>query len=104
MDRVILITGANGGLGVAFAQTFLHESPANLVWLGVHQRRERAEALARENPERCFCLTLDVTRPESWQQALGEILARHGRVDVLVNNAGAQISNRCVRSSDASSP
>ena len=86
--RVILITGANGGLGVAIAQTFLQESPANLLWLGVHNRREYAEVLVRENPERCFCLALDVTRPESWQQALREILARHGRVDVLVNNAG----------------
>ena len=87
-QRVIVITGANGGLGVAIAQTFLQESPANLLWLGVHNRRERAEVLVRENPERCFCLTLDVTRPESWQQALSEILARHGRVDVLINNAG----------------
>jgi 3-oxoacyl-[acyl-carrier protein] reductase len=88
-QRVILITGANGGLGVAIARMFLHESPANLLSLGVHNRRERAEVLAQENPERCFCLALDVTRPESWQQALNEILARHGRIDVLVNNAGA---------------
>ena len=87
-QRVIIITGANGGLGVAMAQMFLQESPANLLWLGVHNRRERAEVLARDNPERCFCLPLDVTRPEAWQQALKEILTRHGRIDVLVNNAG----------------
>jgi 3-oxoacyl-[acyl-carrier protein] reductase len=87
-QRVIVITGANGGLGVAIAQMFLQESPANLLWLGVHNRRERAEVLVQENSERCYYLTLDVTRPESWQQALTEILARHGRIDVLVNNAG----------------
>jgi len=88
-QRTIVITGANGGLGSAMARAFLQESPANLVWLGVHNRRERAEALVHEKPERCFCLTLDVTRPESWQRAVAEILARHGRIDVLVNNAGA---------------
>ena len=88
-QRIIIITGANGGLGAAMAQMFLQESPANLLWLGLHNRRERAEVLLKENPERCFCVALDVTRPESWQQALSEILARHGRVDVLVNNAGA---------------
>jgi len=87
--RVILITGANGGLGQAIARAFLQESPANLVWLGVRTRRDRTDKLAGENADRCFCLGLDVTRPESWKQAVAEILARHGRLDVLVNNAGS---------------
>jgi 3-oxoacyl-[acyl-carrier protein] reductase len=87
--RVILITGANGGLGRATAQVFLQESPDNHVWLGVNIHREQADKLAGENPGRCFCISLDVTRPESWKQAVAEILARHHRLDVLVNNAGS---------------
>jgi len=86
--RVVLITGANGGLGQAVACAFLHESPENLIWLGVHSRRERAEKLAQQNPGRCFCTPLDVTSAESWQHTVKEILARHQRLDVLVNNAG----------------
>lgn len=86
--RVILITGANGGLGQAIARAFLHESPDNVVWLGVHSRREHADQLAQENSGRCFCVNLDVTAPESWKPAVQEILARHNRIDVLVNNAG----------------
>lgn len=86
--RVILITGANGGLGQAIAHAFLHESPDNVVWLGVHARRERADQLVQEYSGRCFCIALDVTAPESWKQAVKEILARHHRIDVLVNNAG----------------
>jgi len=87
--RVILITGANGGLGQAIARAFLQESPANVVWLGVRSNREHAEKLAQENSDRCFCTVLDVTSPESWQPAVKEILARHQRLDVLVNNAGS---------------
>ncbi|HEX7569652.1 MAG TPA: SDR family NAD(P)-dependent oxidoreductase [Verrucomicrobiae bacterium] len=87
--RVILITGANGGLGQAIARTFLQESTANVVWLGVRSRREHADKLAQENPDRCFCINLDVTSPGSWQQATNEILARDQRIDVLVNNAGS---------------
>ncbi len=87
--RVILITGANGRLGQAIARTFLHESPDNVVWLGIHSRREHADRLAQENSGRCFCITLDVTAPESWKQAVTEILARHNRIDVLINNAGS---------------
>jgi len=87
--RVILITGANGGLGQAIARAFLQESPANFVWLGVHSRRDRADALAGEQPDRCSCLALEVTSPESWKQAVGQILARDSRLDVVVNNAGS---------------
>jgi 3-oxoacyl-[acyl-carrier protein] reductase len=87
--RVILITGANGGLGQAIARAFLQESAANVVWLGVRSRREQADKLAQENPGRGFGITLDATSPEAWQAAVKEILARHQRLDVLVNNAGS---------------
>jgi 3-oxoacyl-[acyl-carrier protein] reductase len=87
--RVILITGANGGLGQAIARAFLDESPDNIIWLGVRSRREHADELARQNSNRCFCITLDVTTSKSWKQAVNEVLERHNRIDVLVNNAGS---------------
>ena len=86
--RTILITGANGGLGLAIARTFLAEAPDNFVWLGVHNGRDNAEKLLAEQPDRCRLVTLDVTSPEAWKMAVAEIIAVHGRVDVLVNNAG----------------
>jgi 3-oxoacyl-[acyl-carrier protein] reductase len=87
-SRVILITGANGGLGQAIARSFLQESPENQIWLGIHARLDDAEKLAAENPGRCRPIALDVTRPDSWKAAVAEILARHEQLDVLVNNAG----------------
>ena len=87
--RVILITGANGGLGQAIARGFLQESPANFVWQGVRARREQADKLVQEHPDRCARVALDVASAESWKQAVNEILARHSRIDVLVNNAGS---------------
>jgi 3-oxoacyl-[acyl-carrier protein] reductase len=87
-QHIILITGANGYLGRAIARAFLEESPDNIVWLGVHHRREHADELAAANPNRCRVISLDVTRPESWQAAMKKISAAHQRLDVLVNNAG----------------
>jgi 3-oxoacyl-[acyl-carrier protein] reductase len=87
--RVILITGANGGLGQAIARAFLAEQVENSVWLAVHSRRDHAEKLACEHPNRCRCVPLDVASRESWQKAVAEVLAAQGRLDVLVNNAGA---------------
>jgi 3-oxoacyl-[acyl-carrier protein] reductase len=87
-SRIILITGANGGLGQAMARGFLAESKDNFVWLGIRNRREKAEALAGEFPDHCGCLDLDVTQPAAWQQGIAKILSQHKRLDVLVNNAG----------------
>ena len=87
-SRVILVTGANGGLGLAIAQTFLKESSENSLWLGVHSRRDRAEKLAGEHSLNCRCIDLNVTQPAAWKQAVTQILAEHKRLDVLVNNAG----------------
>jgi 3-oxoacyl-[acyl-carrier protein] reductase len=87
-ERVILITGANGELGLALARTFLAESRENRVWLAVNQRRDRADALATAHPEHCQTVALDVRSRADWDRAVAEILARHQRLDVLVNNAG----------------
>jgi len=87
--RTILITGANGHLGRAIAGAFLKESPDNVVWLGIHRRREHADEQAAASGGRCRVVPLDVTQPESWRTAVEEILATPPRrLDVLVNNAG----------------
>lgn len=86
--RTILITGGNGGLGQAIARAFLAESAENLVWLGVRERRGKADALAAESGGRVVCVGLDVTQPNAWQDAVQKIVFAHNRMDVLVNNAG----------------
>ncbi len=86
--RIILVTGANGGLGQAIARSFLQEHSENFVWLGVRARREHAEKVEQEFSGRARCIELDVAQPESWKLAVAKIQAEHQRLDVLVNNAG----------------
>lgn len=86
--RVILVTGANGGLGDSIARAFLEEHPGHRIWLGIHRRRERADALAAAYPDRAIPIALDVTQPGPWRETVSAIEKRHGRLEVLVNNAG----------------
>jgi 3-oxoacyl-[acyl-carrier protein] reductase len=86
--RVILITGANGGLGQAIARAFLEEAPENMVCLGIRANRQAADQLAKEFSMRCRVVALDVTAPGQWKECVQAILHEHTRLDVLVNNAG----------------
>ncbi len=87
-ERRILITGANGVLGGAIARQFLERDPACRVWLGVRGKRDKAEELAREYPERAQLLSLEVTSAEDWQAAVAAVETAGGPLSVLVNNAG----------------
>jgi 3-oxoacyl-[acyl-carrier protein] reductase len=82
--RTVLITGANGGLGLAIARAFLADPSNHRVCLGVRNRRDRAESLAAEFPERTALVELDVTSAGAWTSATEST----GPVDILVNNAG----------------
>ncbi len=87
--RRILITGANGTLGLATARYFLERDPLCQMFLGVRQRQERAAELAAGFPGRAFLCPLEITSAEGWAAAVQQIESTGGGpLSVLVNNAG----------------
>ena len=84
MSRVWLITGASSGFGRAIAEAALG---AGDTVVGAARRPEALAELAAAYPGRVDAVRLDVT--ESGAAAVvDDVVARHGRIDVLVNNAG----------------
>jgi NADP-dependent 3-hydroxy acid dehydrogenase YdfG len=84
-DKIVLITGASSGIGAATARE-LAAAGAKLM-LGA-RRTDRLEALAGELGENVAWARLDVTERDGFAQFVAAAVARFGRVDVLVNNAG----------------
>src|SRR3954454_18199100 len=86
-DPVIaLVTGASAGIGAATAKRFAREPGAELVL--VARREDRLEELAAELGG-ATVIAADLTDPEAPGRVAAEVQAKHGRLDLLVNNAGA---------------
>ncbi len=83
--RSWLITGANSGFGAAFTRAALAAGDAVVAAV---RRPETIQALAAEHPERLSVVTLDVRDPDQCRAAVEAAVTEHGRIDVLVNNAG----------------
>ena len=83
VDKVALVTGAARGIGAAIARAFAAEG-AQVVASDIRDDEGRALAAAIG----ADYLRLDVRDEAAWAAAMVSLLARHGRLDVLVNNAG----------------
>lgn len=96
---VWFITGCSSGFGRELAKAVLGRG-----WRVVATARDPGKIadLAAGQPDRAVALALDVTRPEEIEAAVGEAMARFGRIDALVNNAGYGYASTIEEGEDAS--
>lgn len=90
-DRVVLITGASSGIGKASA---LRLATAGARVLLVARTLEKLEETRREIESRggkAWIYSADVSELEGCDRLIAAVLEDHGRVDVLINNAGRSI-------------
>jgi NAD(P)-dependent dehydrogenase (short-subunit alcohol dehydrogenase family) len=96
--RVVVITGAAGGIGSALARRFARDG-AHLALLDLVAPAELARELAATTP--CVSWACDVTQADACEAVLEAVSRRFGGIDVLVNNAG--ITHRSAFSSTSTS-
>jgi NAD(P)-dependent dehydrogenase (short-subunit alcohol dehydrogenase family) len=89
--KIALVTGGASGIGAACVETLAREG-ASVVISDIDEVRGQglAQELTAAGHQAIF-LKHDVTEEAGWQQVVGEIERRHGRLDVLVSNAGIGI-------------
>jgi len=88
--RVVLVTGAAGGLGRVMAKALLDDG-FRLVVAG--SSIDKVSAVFHDNPPgRCRAVAADLENPRAPERLASDALAAFGRIDVLVNNAGISTS------------
>ena len=90
MSRIAIVTGGGTGIGRATALA-LHRDGCKVVISG-RRPEPLAETQAAIGEADCLTLAGDIREPEVADALIGLALEAHGRIDVLVNNAGGQFT------------
>ncbi len=95
--KVALVTGASRGIGRVIAETLA--GAGAVVVLGARDAAKLADGVREIEARggRAEAVALDVAEKASVEAAMAGLLARHGRLDVLVNNAGITRDNLLLR-------
>lgn len=99
--RIILITGANSGIGFDTAYALAANSPKNHVLVAARTESKGEKAVkdiqARNPSGTVSFIQLDVTSDESIAAAAKKIETEYGRLDILINNAGIGVKDKPTR-------
>jgi len=96
-DKIAIITGAAKGIGFATAKRFAEEG-AKVMIADISLEAVNAAAAQIPNAE---AFVVNVTDRASIQTAVDRILERHGRIDILINNAGITQDARLIKMTEA---
>lgn len=97
-DRVVVVTGASSGIGAVVAEK-VGQKGGRAVLLA-RRERELREVAGRAGND-AMVVVADVTRRDEIERAVAEVLARHGRIDAWINNAGRGITCNVSELTDA---
>lgn len=88
MSRIVVITGASSGFGLATAKAFIKNGDTVVMT----SNNEAQLVAACEEIGGAMTVVMDVTVPADWERLRKAVIEKYGKIDILINNAGAGIS------------
>jgi NAD(P)-dependent dehydrogenase (short-subunit alcohol dehydrogenase family) len=88
--KVALVTGGSRGLGLVLARQLVREGAhVTLIARDSQELQRAADNIHRDHPDADVLMAVaDVRRPDDVERAVARTVERHGRIDVVINNAG----------------
>jgi short-subunit dehydrogenase len=86
--KVIIITGASSGIGLASARLFSSYGASLVLAARSIDKLRALEAELSSDPSRILCIKTDVSVEEDCRRLIDEAVRHFGRIDILINNAG----------------
>tara|TARA_R110000868_G_scaffold32516_5_gene118256 strand:- start:29632 stop:30375 length:744 start_codon:yes stop_codon:yes gene_type:complete len=85
--QLVIVTGGARGIGEGICKVFCNEGATVALWDVLQDGQQTAKIIA-DSGGKIFYQKVDVTDQESVDKAVAKIIEEHGRIDVLINNAG----------------
>jgi len=98
-NKVALITGAKSGIGYATLLRFSVEG-AKVVGADVRNAQQEIALIVKEGGNASF-VQADVSNERAVRRLMNQVIEQHGRIDVLVNNAGIELAKTAPDTSEA---
>ena len=85
--QIVIITGGARGIGEGICKIFCNEGATVALWDVLEEGQTTADNISEDGGS-IFFQKVDVTSQESVDSAVANIIENHGKIDVLINNAG----------------
>ena len=88
MSKIVIVTGCSSGIGLATAIEFAKNGDTVFAGLRDLSKKDALEAAALKENVKVNLIQLDISDDDSVKKAIEEVKNSHGKIDVIVNNAG----------------
>jgi NAD(P)-dependent dehydrogenase (short-subunit alcohol dehydrogenase family) len=97
MGKTAIITGGDSGIGRAVSLAFAMEgADVAILYFDEHADAEETKKMVEQKGKKCIIINGDIGEEKFCKQAVDKVISEFGKIDILVNNAAEQHTQKCI--------